>query len=43
MHAGYSTCSAASAGVFGTTEALEYKRQAGDDADEESDAGESLS
>lgn len=43
MHAGCSTCSAASAGVFGTTEALEYKRKASDDANEESDAGESLS
>ncbi len=43
MYAGCSTCSAASAGVFGTTEALGYKRQAGDDADEEYDASESLS
>ena len=43
MHAGCSPCSAASGGVFGTTEALGYKRQTGDDADEEYDAGESLS
>jgi len=43
MHAGCSPWSAASAGVFGTTEALGNKRQTNDDADEESDAGKSLS
>ena len=43
MHAGCSSCSAASAGIFGTTEALGNKRSAGDDADEEFDAGEGLS
>jgi len=43
MHAGCSPSSRTSNGILGTAKALGNKRQADDDADEESDAGKSLS